>query len=64
MNLLLLNAAVLEKSWRNDIEKLGKRNSASYEEDEVERRKRQALEVMEAEQGRKQQKNRFGKGKK
>lgn len=58
------NAAVLEKSWRKDIEKLGKRNSASYEEDEVEHRKRQALEVMEAEQDGKQQKNRFGKGKK
>ena len=58
------NAAVLEKSLRKDMEKLGKVDNASYVEDAVERRKRQALEAMEAEQAGKQQKSRFGKGKK
>ena len=58
------NAAVLEKSLRKDMEKLGKCDSASDMEDEVERRKRQALAAMEAEQTGKQQKSRFGKGKK
>ena len=46
------------------MEKLGKCDSASYVEDEVERRKKQALEAIEAEQAGKQQKSRFGKGKK
>lgn len=58
------NAAVLEKSLRKDMEKLGKVDNASYVGDAVERRKRQALEAMEAEQAGKQQKSRFGKGKK
>lgn len=58
------NAAVLEKSLRKDMEKLGKSDSASDIEDEVERWKRQALEAMEAERAGKQQKSRFGKGKK
>ena len=58
------NAAVLEKSLRKDMEKLGKCDSASDMADEVERRKKQALEAMEAEQAGKQQKGRFGKGKK
>lgn len=58
------NAAVLEKSLRKDMEKLGKSDSASYVEDEVERRKRQAVAAMEAEQAGKQQKSGLGKGKK
>lgn len=58
------NAAVLEKSLRKDMEKLGKGDNASYVEDEVECRKRQALAAMEAEQVGKQQKSRLGKGKK
>ncbi len=58
------NAAVLEKSLRKDMEKLGRSDNASEMEDEVERRKRQAVAAMEAEQAGKQQKGRFGKGKK
>lgn len=58
------NVAVLEKSLRKDMEKLGKGDNAFYVEDEVERRKRQALAAMEAEQAGKQQKSRLGKGKK
>lgn len=58
------NAAVLEKSLRKDMEKHGKSDSVSDVEDEVERRKRQALAAMEAEEACMQQKSRFGKGKK